>query len=205
MPHVLVVGPLRPEGRALLEERPGLTFEIMEEPTAAAIMAAMPGTDAIVLRTSPITAAMIEAAPRLRVISRHGVGYDNVDMAAMNARRIPMALAVNSNRVPVAEHAFLMMLELLKQGRAFDRAVRADDWSSRWRIIPLELAGRTLLIVGFGRIGREVARRAQAFAMRVLVNDPFVTAETIRAAGCEPVSELMTRLPQADALTLHLP
>ncbi len=205
MPHVLVVGPLRPEGRELLERRPGLTFEILEQPTASSIMAAMPETDAIVLRTAPITAAMIEAAPQLKVISRHGVGYDNVDMAAMNARRIPMALAVSSNRVAVAEHAFLMLLELLKHGRAFDRAVRADDWGSRFRLIPLELAGRTLLIVGFGRIGREVAVRARAFGMRVLVSDPFVPAATIRAAGCEPVPELTAALPQADAVSLHLP
>jgi D-3-phosphoglycerate dehydrogenase len=205
MPHVLVVGPLRPEGRELLERRPGLTFEILEQPTASSIMAAMPETDAIVLRTAPITAAMIEAAPHLKVISRHGVGYDNVDMAAMNARRIPMALAVSSNRVAVAEHAFLMLLELLKHGRAFDRAVRADDWGSRFRLIPLELAGRTLLIVGFGRIGREVAVRARAFGMRVLVSDPFVPAATIRAAGCEPVPELTAALPQADAVSLHLP
>jgi D-3-phosphoglycerate dehydrogenase len=148
---------------------------------------------------------MIEAAPQLKVISRHGVGYDNVDMAAMNARRIPMALAVSSNRVAVAEHAFLMLLELLKHGRAFDRAVRADDWGSRFRLIPLELAGRTLLIVGFGRIGREVAVRACAFGMRVLVSDPFVPAATIRAAGCEPVPELTAALAQADAVGLHLP
>jgi D-3-phosphoglycerate dehydrogenase len=205
MPHVLVVGPLRPEGRELLERRPGLTFEFLEQPTATAIMAAMPETDAIVLRTATITAAMIEAAPHLKVISRHGVGYDNVDMVAMNARRIPMALAVSSNRVAVAEHAFLMLLELLKHGRAFDRAVRADDWGSRLRLIPLELAGRTLLIVGFGRIGREVAVRARAFGMRVLVSDPFVPAAMISAAGCEPVPELTAALPQADAVSLHLP
>jgi D-3-phosphoglycerate dehydrogenase len=133
------------------------------------------------------------------------VGYDNVDMEAMNERRIPMALAVNSNRVAVTEHAFLMLLEFLKHGRAFDEAVRAGDWGSRWRIIPLELAGRTLLIVGFGRIGREVAVRARAFAMRVLVNDPFVAPEEIRAAGCEPVPDLMAGLREAHAVTLHLP
>jgi D-3-phosphoglycerate dehydrogenase / 2-oxoglutarate reductase len=206
MPHVLVVGPLRPEGRELLERQPGLTFEILEQPTASSIMAAMPETDAIVLRTAPITAAMIEAAPQLKVISRHGVGYDNVDMAAMNARRIPMALAVSSNRVAVAEHAFLMLLELLKHGRAFDRAVRADDWGSRFRLIPLELAGRTLLIVGFGRIGREVAERCAAFGMAVMVHDPYVQANVIEAAGdYRSIPDWEAALPETDVLTVHLP
>jgi D-3-phosphoglycerate dehydrogenase / 2-oxoglutarate reductase len=206
MPHVLVVGPLRPEGRELLERQPGLTFDILEQPTASSIMAAMPETDAIVLRTAPITAAMIEAAPQLKVISRHGVGYDNVDMAAMNARRIPMALAVSSNRVAVAEHAFLMLLELLKHGRAFDRAVRADDWGSRFRLIPLELAGRTLLIVGFGRIGREVAERCAAFGMAVMVHDPYVQANVIEAAGdYRSIPDWEAALPETDVLTVHLP
>jgi D-3-phosphoglycerate dehydrogenase len=205
MPHVLVVGPLHPEARALLEAQEGVTFELLDQPTPETILAAMPGTEAMILRYVRITSAMIDAAPRLKVIARHGVGYDNVDVEALNRRHIPLALAVNSNRVPVAEHAFHMLLELVKRGRALDALVRAGEWDRRWSLLPRELAGRTLLIVGLGRIGREVAKRAQAFAMCVLALDPYVPEATIRELGCEPVPDLMAALPAADAVSLHLP
>jgi D-3-phosphoglycerate dehydrogenase len=165
----------------------------------------MPEADAVVVRTNPVTAAMIDAAPSLKVVSRHGVGYDNVDLDALNRRGIPLMLAVNANRVAVAEHAFAMLLELFKHGRTFDAAVRAGDWASRNRLVPLELAGKTLLLLGFGRIGREVARRARAFGMRVLAHDPLLPPETIVEAGCEPAPDLMAALGQADAVSLHLP
>ena len=139
MPRLLVVGHVRPEAMRLLDGRHGLEVEVLAEPTTETVLAAMPRTDAVVLRTSPLTAAMIDAAPGLKVVSRHGVGYDNVDLAALNRRGIPLALAVNSNRVAVAEHAFAMLLELVKHARAFDAAVRAGDWASRNRLVPTEL------------------------------------------------------------------
>ena len=205
MPRLLVIGHVRPEGMRLLEGRPGLDVEVLAEPTTELMMAAMPRTDAVVLRTSPLTAAMIVASPGLRVVSRHGVGYDNVDLAALNRRGVPLALAVQSNRVAVAEHAFAMLLELVKHGRAFDAAMRAGDWASRNRLVPTELAGKTLRLLGFGRIGREVARRARAFDMRVLVHDSLLPPEAVVEAGCEPAPDLAAALAQADAVSLHLP
>ena len=98
-----------------------------------------------------------------------------------------------------------MLLELVKHGRAFDAAVRAGDWASRNRLVPTELAGKSLLLLGFGRIGREVARRARAFDMRVLVHDPPLPPEVAVEAGCEPAPDLAAALAQADAVSLHLP
>ena len=114
---VLVVGHVRPEGLRLLEARPDVSVEVLEEPSAEAILAAMPRADALVVRTAPITGEMIDAAPGLRVVSRHGVGYDNVDLPALNRRRIPLAVSATANRVAVAEHAFFMLMELAKHGR----------------------------------------------------------------------------------------
>ncbi len=205
MPRLLVVGRVRPEALRLLDGRHGIEVEVLAEPTTETVLAAMPRTDAVVLRTSPLTAAMIDAAPGLKVVSRHGVGYDNVDLAALNRRGIPLAVAVNSNRVAVAEHAFAMLLESVKHARAFDAAVRAGDWASRNRLVPTELAGKSLLLLGFGRIGREVARRARAFDMRVLVHDPLLPPEVAVEAGCEPAPDLTAALAQADAVSLHLP
>jgi D-3-phosphoglycerate dehydrogenase len=105
----------------------------------------------------------------------------------------------------VAEHAFHMLLELAKHGRAFDAAVRRSDWGRRHGRVPVELAGRTLLVVGFGRIGRELASRALAFGMRVLAHDPLVPEDAIAAAGCERAADLDAALAEAHAVSLHLP
>lgn len=206
MPRVLVVGHVRHEGLRLLEARPDVSVEVIEQPTPTAILEAMPRADALVVRTAPITAAMIDAAPGLKVVSRHGVGYDNVDLPALERRRVPLAVSATANRVAVAEHAFFMLMELAKRGRAFDAAVRRSDWDARTtEPVPVELAGRTLLVVGFGRIGRELAPRALAFGMRVLVHDPVVSEDAVARAGCEPAPDLDAALREAHAVSLHLP
>ena len=202
---VLVVGRVRPEGLRLLEARADVSVEVLEEPSAETILEAMPRANALVVRTAPITAAMIDAVPGLKVVSRNGVGYDNVDLPALNRRRIPLAVAATANRVAVAEHAFHMLLELAKHGRAFDAAVRRSDWGARHGRVPVELAGRTLLVVGFGRIGRELASRARAFGMRVLAHDPFVPESVMAEAGCEPAADLDAALTESHAVSLHLP
>jgi D-3-phosphoglycerate dehydrogenase len=174
-------------------------------PSRGELLAAMTDTAAILVRTQRIDAAVIAAAAGLRVVSRHGVGYDNVDVAALTARGIPLAIAATANMVAVAEHTLWMMLELTKRGRELDGMTRSGDWGARARPLSVELAGRTLLIVGFGRIGSRVAARARAFDMRVLVLDPYGPAERIRAAGCEPVPDLAPALAAADIVSLHCP
>ena len=205
MTVVTVVGTVREEGLARLRARAGIEVRTLGDPSPAEILAAMPDTGAILVRTQRIGADVIAAAPRLQVVSRHGVGYDNVDVAALTARRVPLTLAVTSNMVAVAEHAFWMMLELVKRGRHVDAATRAGDWSARARPVSTELLAKTLLVIGFGRIGSRVAARARAFEMRVLVLDPYVPAGRIRAAGCEPVGSLAQALTAADLVTLHCP
>jgi D-3-phosphoglycerate dehydrogenase len=98
-----------------------------------------------------------------------------------------------------------MMYALAKQVMAQDRLVRANAWKDRWSAMPVDLAERTLLIIGFGRIGTRTAKRALAMDMPVLVYDPYVAAATIKAAGCEPVTDLDAALPRADVVTIHCP
>jgi D-3-phosphoglycerate dehydrogenase / 2-oxoglutarate reductase len=205
MPEVLVVGRIKPEGMAILEARGGLSVRLAEESDPAAILAAAPTADAILVRTAPIGADVIAAAQRLRVVSRHGVGYDNVDVAALDARRIPLAVSANANRVSVAEHAMAMLLTLAKAALPHDAAVRAGNWAIRNRFLAFELFGKQLLLVGFGRIGREVAARARAFGMTVAVHDPFVDAAALEASGCTLAPDLDEALRTADAVSLHLP
>jgi D-3-phosphoglycerate dehydrogenase len=160
--------------------------------------------DGVALTSTPLRAADIEAAPRLRAVGRIGVGYDAVDVAALNARGIPLMTCGTDNSPTVAEYALFMMLSLCK-GATMDALPRQGRWSERYNVLPTELLGKTLLIVGFGRIGTRVAKRCLAMEMAVEVYDPYVSAETVRAAGCKPIADLDSALPRADIVTVHCP
>ena len=138
------------------------------------------------------------------MISRHGVGYDNVPLELCTARGIPVTLTVAANAVSVAEHTMLLMLAA---ARSVDRArhgrSRAGDFAVRSRLRGVELRGRTLVLVGYGRIGREVAARAAAFGMRVCVVDPYLAASP--PDGVELIGDLAQALPRADVISLHVP
>jgi D-3-phosphoglycerate dehydrogenase len=205
MQSILILGRIHEAGLDILRARPDVSFEIITNPAEPDILALAPTADAIIVRTTTLTAAAIDSAPKLKIVSRHGVGYDNVDMAALDRRRIPLTLVGNVNALSVAEHTLFMMLSLAKRGIAYDRATRNGDWKLRDSFGATELADKTLLLLGFGRIGREVARRAQAFAMTVLAYDPYVRDAAMFAARVQPVGKLADALPQADFISVHLP
>jgi len=154
---------------------------------------------------SPFGAAEVAAAPRLKVVTRLGVGYDAVDVPALTARKIPLMVVGTANSVSVAEQTLYLMMTVAKRGRRLHDLVVAGKWGEKAADRPVEFFGKTLLIVGFGRIGTRVAKRCLGLEMTVLVYDPYVKAETIRAAGCEPVADLDAALPRADFVTIHCP
>ena len=138
-------------------------------------------------------------------MSRFGVGYDSIDVPAMNAHGVPLMIVGTANSVAVAEAALYMMLELAKEGFKHDQEVRKGNWNYRLGMHAIELWRKKVLIVGFGRIGTRVAPRCRAFDMDVFVLDPNVDDAVIKAAGCTPVSDLHATLPDMDYVTLHLP
>jgi D-3-phosphoglycerate dehydrogenase len=152
-----------------------------------------------------IDAALIARAPRLDLVARHGVGYDNVDVAALTARGIPLALVGDANALTVAEHTLYLMLAVAKRGIVRDRAVREGSWHGGAGGLGFELSGRTVLVVGLGRIGTRVARLCGAFGMTVLANDPYVSDETFAEFGATRVATLHEGLRAADVVTLHVP
>ena len=204
MPRVLVVEPIHQSGLDILRQRSGITVEQLGQTNEATIAAGARQADAILIRTTRLSAEAIEGARQLKVVSRHGVGYDNIDLAALNARRIPLTVVGDVNAVSVAEHTFFLLLSAVKRGLAYDRAVREGRWSLRNSLGARELDGKTLLVVGLGRIGRGVAARAQAFGMRVMAYDPFLN-QAPAGSGVELADDLDAALAKADAVSLHVP
>ncbi len=159
----------------------------------------------IALSGTPYKQTEMDASPIMQVVARIGVGYDAVEVPALTARRVPLMVAGTANSTSVAEHAFHLMMALAKRTKALDGLVRNGTWADRHGGLPMELAGKTVLIVGFGRIGTRSARRCLGFDMNVLIFDPYVPAEKIAAAGCERVTDLDAALPRADFVSIHCP
>ena len=202
---VLVVGGLPASAMALFAARDDIDAEVVQDVGNDALAAAMKDAEGMSLRGAKISGDMIRNAKNLKVISRLGVGYDNVDIPAMNEIGAALTVVGEANSVNVAELALYLMLEATKQAVQLDRAVRANDWLYRRQANMIELWRKKILIVGFGRIGTRVAKRCLGFEMEVLVCDPYIDQKLITDAGCTPVADFRSVLPQIDYLTLHTP
>ena len=205
MPHLLIAGKIHDEGLALVSDAKGFTFDYVPEISHESYAPLIAKADGLVVRTQPVPAATIARGERLKIVSRHGVGYDAVDVPALNARGIPLTIIGDVNSRPVAEHAIMMMLGLAKKIRAHDQAAREGPWGYRNRFEAIELYQKTLLMIGFGRIGRHVARMASGFGMVIKAYDPFQTPEAMALGGAEPIVDLMAGLAEADFVTIHMP
>ena len=161
--------------------------------------------DGIALSVTPFRQVEVAAAPRLQVVARTGVGFDAVEVPALTARGIPLMVTGTANSTSVAEQAVFFMMALAKRGTEMNRRMQQGVWHDRKGGLPVELSGKTVLIVGFGRIGSRTAPRCAAFGMRVLVYDPYKSAQAIRAAGCEPAEDFDAALAQADFVSIHCP
>ena len=182
----------------------GILFDDEDPPES--LHRSLRAVDGVALgHTTRFGPAEVEAAPRLRVVGRIGVGYDNVDVPALTRRRIPLMLTDSENSVSVAEHTLAFMLALAKKIVEMDAMVRDGHWHERLMRGHIDLFDKTVLIIGFGRIGARTASRCVAMEMRVLIYDPVVSPEMIRAAGCEPIADMDDGIPQADFVCILCP
>lgn len=202
---VVCIQPIHPEGMKILRSREDLELIVPESPEPQHWEQHLADTEALVVRMPRIERWMIEKAPRLKMISRHGVGVDNIDIEAATERGVIVATVGLANAPSVVEHTLAMMFALAKRLREFDRAVRTGEYMVKMNLDAVDLAGRTILIVGLGRIGSRIAIACNALGMRCVGIDPAFTADEIRAMGCEPASNLHDALPQADFVSLHCP
>ncbi len=203
--NVLVIGKIHRDAMQLLQDHGGLNITLLTDPGSPIPVAEVEKSDAVLIRYGILTEAAIRDASRLRVVSRHGVGCDNLPVDALSARGIPVTTVGPVTAVSVAEQTIASLLCLCKKTAAYDQAVRSGNWSIRETLGVSEMAGKTLLLLGFGRIGREVARRALAFDMQVLIFDPLVSEESAKAASVTKVDDWRAVLGRIDVLSVHLP
>ncbi len=203
--RVMIQMPVSEGIRSVLDAREDVEYERFTELSEDNILQHIANYDAAILGVAPFTARIVGNAERLRVASRHGVGYDSVDVAALTAAGIPLTVTGTANSVTVAEHSLFFMLSLAKHGVLFDREVRRGNWGVRFENRAVDLAGRKVLILGFGRIGQLLAKRCLAMDMQVLVHDPYADAHAIAAAGAEPTPDWRAVLPELDFLSVNCP
>jgi D-3-phosphoglycerate dehydrogenase len=205
MPHIVVADPIHADGIERLATAPGVTLDHPGTANGEALADRLRHADGLIVRGTPVDEALLAKAERLRVVCRHGVGYDLVDVPALTRRGIALMITPEANAASVAEHALMLMLNLARNVGPVSAAVRRGEWRVRGQSSTFELGGRRVLVLGFGRIGTRVARLCAAFGMQVMVHDPYLPAGTIRGAGYEAVKDRDAGLAQADIVTLHVP
>ncbi|NWF71147.1 MAG: phosphoglycerate dehydrogenase [Chloroflexi bacterium] len=200
--HILVPDNVHPLAVKVLSNAQGLTYSAPGQMKRDETLAAISGADALIIRSSTqVDAPMLAAASKLKVIARAGVGVDNVDVPEATKRGIVVMNTPDGNTVSTAEHTFALMLALARHIPQAHASLAGGKWD-RKSFMGVELRGKTLGVVGFGRIGRAVAKRALAFEMRVLAYDPYIPADVISDLGAQ-AADLDTVFAECDFITLH--
>jgi D-3-phosphoglycerate dehydrogenase / 2-oxoglutarate reductase len=207
--RVMVSEALAPEARALLEARADVEIvpftHLQTGPEFRAVVEANAPIAAFTLGPTRISTEELDLARDPRVVARIGVGYDAIDVPELTKRKVPLMIAGTANSPSVAEQAIFMMMMLAKRGAELHKIVTEDRWSDRLGAVPFDLFEKTVLVIGFGRIGTRTAKRCGALEMNVLVYDPYKSEDDIRAAGHEPVSDLDAAVARADFISIHCP
>ena len=203
---ILVCDPISPKGIALLQQRPELEVVVLPKRLSEAeLLPVVKDVVAMVVRSeTKVSAKVIEAAPKLRVVGRAGVGVDNVDVDAATQHGVVVMNTPGGNTISTAELTFSMLLSLARKVPQAYASMTSGKWD-RKQFQGTELHGKTLGVLGLGRIGGEVAKRALAFGMKVCAYDPFLTEARARALGIELASELDAVYRDADFITVHMP
>lgn len=200
---ILVADALSPAGLEVLRKK-GLLVDVKTGLTEDQLVAAIPGYDALIVRSATkATRRVLEAGKSLKVVGRAGVGVDNIDDAAATERGILVMNTPAGNTLSAAEHTLALLLGLARNIPQAAASLKRGEWD-RKSFAGTELAGKTLGIVGLGRIGREVAARAKGFQMRILAHDPFISPEVAHEAGAQ-LATMDELLAQSDFLTIHTP
>ena len=203
---ILIIQSIDKAGIDLLDKQSNYEYEIVEDIKPENIKQKIKDCDAISLRTSKITSDILESAKKLKLISRHGVGFDNIDLDSSKKNGIKIAITATANAVAVAEHVIFMLLSISKRRNMYDDSVKSGNFAERTKLPKtMEIWNKNILIAGFGRIGQSLIKRCLGFEMNVFVYDPFVSREKIEEMGGKKVDNLIESVKDMDAISLHMP
>jgi D-3-phosphoglycerate dehydrogenase len=207
MYKIAVVDKMHEDGISLLEKNSKFKCEIIEDLSKENLISKLPDFDGITLRRGKIDAEILEKCKKLKVISRHGVGYDNVDIKFLKENKISLLVTATTTSTSPAEHIMFMILNISKSFNLFDESVRNGKFDKimHMKHNSFELFNKKILIVGFGRIGKKLIKKCLGFDIEVLVYDPFVDKKIIESLGGKKINSLDEGLKEADILSLSVP
>ena len=202
---ILVIQNIHQEGINLLKGNSSYEFEIFDEINED-LKQKIVDCDAISIRTAKLPNEIISSAKKLQVISRHGVGYDNIDLKSTKEIGATLTITATANAVAVAEHVMFMLLNISKRKDMYDQSVKLGKFNDRNKLPKtIELWGKNILIAGFGRIGKALIKRCLGFEMNVFVYDPYINDEKIKSLGGKKVNDIKEAVKEMDAISLHIP
>ena len=201
-----VIEKIHDKGLELLDKNKKFQFEIIEDISKENLIKELPKFDGVTLRVAKLGNEILSKCKKLKVISRHGVGYDNVDIKYLKSNNIKLLITATANAVSVAEHVMYMILTLSKGITQYDEMVRSGQFrSAANKLLTFELLNKEILIMGFGRIGKILIKRCLGFDMKVNVYDPFVEKKYVEEQGGNKIEDLDLFLKTADYLSIHMP
>ena len=203
---IAVIEKIHKDGLKILENHPDYEYELITDISDKNLISKLPNFDACTLRVSKLDEKILKHCNKLKAISRHGVGYDNVDLNYIKKNNISLLITATANAVAVAEHVLSMFLTLSKSVIRYDKEVREGKFKENSNEIQtFELFNKNILIVGFGRIGKKLITRCLPFETKVYVYDPYVDEKIIKEYGGTKVNSIEEGLKIADYVSLHMP
>ena len=203
---IAVIEEIHKDGLELLENHPDYEYELITDVSETNLINKLPDFDACTLRVSKLDEKILKHCSKLKAISRHGVGFDNVDLNYIKKNNISLLITATANAVAVAEHVISMFLSLSKSISKYDEEVRRGNFKlNADKIQTFELLNKNILIVGFGRIGKKLISRCLAFDTNVYIYDPYVDEKIIKKFGGIKVDKIEDGLKKADYVSLHMP
>ena len=203
---ILIIQKVHQKGMELIKNHPNFEVDVTDDISEENLKAKIQNCDGVSIRIANLSGDVMKEAKNLKIVSRHGVGYDNVDLNYAKEKDIKIAITANANAVTVSEHVLFNLLNISKRKDLFDKTVREGNFKDRNKLPKtIELWKKNFLIVGFGRIGQSLIKRCLGFEMNVYVFDPFISKEKIELMGGKKIENLEETVKSMDVISLHMP
>jgi D-3-phosphoglycerate dehydrogenase len=206
MHKIGIIQNIHEEGLKILDKNKNFEYEVLDDVSEKNLLTKIHLYDGVSLRVSKLSNNLLSKANKLKVISRHGVGYDNVDTSYLKQKNITLLITATANAIAVSEHVFYLMLTISKNFLNLDNEVRIGNFKTNMNNFEtFELNNKEILIAGFGRIGKNLIKKCIGFDMKIKVFDPYVDAKTISDMGGQKIDSFQETLRTLDFLSVHMP